>query len=75
MDNYEYIVTGQGSEDPVAGNATSDAEAYQEAILFLSELMQEKCTAQPFPLKISVLARRRGGPAVWRIQTHATPTP
>ncbi|QYC10686.1 hypothetical protein [Brevundimonas nasdae] len=73
MATYEYIVMGYGSETPLAGAATSDQDAYSEAVQFLSELMQEKSALETAPFKLSVIAQRVGGRPVWRIESSASP--
>lgn len=42
MATYDFIVSGVDPEMALRGAASTDAEAWREAILFLSEMLREK---------------------------------
>jgi len=42
MATYDFILSGVDAEMALQGAASTDAEAWREAILFLSEMLREK---------------------------------
>lgn len=61
MATYDYIVTGVEPEAAFRGAACSDADAWREAILFLSEMLREINVQEGGPFSLQVIVQSGGG--------------
>jgi len=59
MATYDFIVSGD-PEMALQGAASTDAEAWQEAILFLSEMLRERPVREGGVFSLEVIVRNEG---------------
>jgi len=60
MATYDFILSGVDSEAPLQGAASTDAEAWREAILFLSEMLREKPVREGGVFSLQIIVRNEG---------------
>lgn len=60
MATYDFIVSGVGPEMALQGAATTDAEAWREAILFLSEMLRDEPVQGDGAFSLQVIVRNEG---------------
>lgn len=60
MATYDFILSGLDSEMPLQGAASTDAEAWREAILFLSEMLREKPVREGGAFSLQIIVRNEG---------------
>lgn len=57
---YDYIVSGVDPEVALQGAASTDADAWREAILFLSEMLREKPMREGGAFSLRIIVRHEG---------------
>lgn len=57
---YDFILSGLYPEMALQGEASSDAEARREAVLFLSEMLREKPLREGGAFSLQVIVRNEG---------------
>lgn len=60
MATYDFILSGVDSETPLQGAASTDAEAWREAILFLSEMLREMPVREGGAFSLQIIVRNEG---------------
>lgn len=60
MATYDFIVSGVDPEVSLQGAAATDAEAWQEAVLFLSEMLRENPMREGGAFSLQVIVRHDG---------------
>lgn len=60
MATYDFIVRGVDPETAHRGSASTDDEAWREAILFLSEMLREKPVREGGAFSLQVIVRNEG---------------
>lgn len=60
MASYDFVVSGIEPEMAFHGAASTDAEAWREAVLFLSEMLREKPVQDGGAFFLQVVVRNRG---------------
>ena len=60
MATYDFIVSGVDPEMAFQGAASTDAEAWREAILFLSEMLREQPVREGGAFSLEVIVRNDG---------------
>lgn len=60
MATYDFIVSGLDPVMALQGEAPTDAEAWREAILFLSEMLREKPIREGRAFSLQVIVRNEG---------------
>ncbi len=60
MATYDYIVSGVDPELALQGVASTDADAWREAILFLSEMLREKPMREGGAFSLRIIVRHEG---------------
>ncbi|HAL07573.1 MAG TPA: hypothetical protein DCP26_09525 [Brevundimonas sp.] len=60
MATYDFILSGVDAEMALQGAASTDAEAWREAILFLSEMLREKPVREGGSFSLQIIVRKEG---------------
>lgn len=60
MATYDFILSGVDPEMALQGAASTDAEAWREAVLFLSEILREKPAREGGVFSLEVVVRQEG---------------
>lgn len=60
MATYDFILSGVDSEMRLQGAASTDAEAWRQAILFLSEMLREKPVREGGAFALQIIVRNEG---------------
>ncbi len=60
MATYDFILSGVDAEMALEGGASTDAEAWREAILFLSEMLREKPVREGGAFSLQIIVRKEG---------------
>jgi hypothetical protein len=60
MATYDFILSGVDPEMALQGAASTDAEAWREAVLYLSEILSEKPAREGGVFSLEVVVRQEG---------------
>ncbi|ANF54009.1 hypothetical protein NI454_08415 [Brevundimonas diminuta] len=60
MATYDFIVSGVDPEMALQSVASSDADAWREAVLFLSEILRERPVREGGAFLLEIIVRNEG---------------
>ena len=71
MTVYDYLVTGVEPEMVLEGEALSDAHAWRDAVMLVSEIMREKPVLESGSFNVKVEVRTPAGRSVCCVEARS----